>query len=173
MLTVKCPLLVLGTSGGNIVTHAYWRKCNTVMWHKKYQSDITAHLAILWNCWVTNNCTVSSSVWLQTRRPGFSPWHSERTFPLALVSTPALPPTQSPIQQEPGVERGQGVTLTTHPHLMPRSRMNPSPLVFCVEVSGQLYFTFAKSITVCVSAVNNKVCVVVMLQMQVMYIIFQ
>jgi hypothetical protein len=26
----------------------------------------------------------------------------------------------------PGVKRGQGVTLTTHPHLAPRSRMNRS-----------------------------------------------
>jgi hypothetical protein len=51
--------------------------------------------------------------------------------------------------------------------------MYPSPLVFCVEVSGQLYFTFAKSIKVCVCAVNNKVCVVVMMKIQVMYIIFQ
>jgi hypothetical protein len=50
--------------------------------------------------------------------------------------------------------------------------MNPSPLV-CVVVSGELDFTFAKSNTVCVSVVNNKVCVVVMLQIQVMYIIFQ
>jgi hypothetical protein len=47
--------------------------------------------------------------------------------------------------------------------------MDPSPLVFCMEVSGQLYFTFAKSVKVCVSAVNNKVCVVVMMKIQVMY----
>jgi hypothetical protein len=51
--------------------------------------------------------------------------------------------------------------------------MKPSPLVVCVAISGQLYFTFAKSNEVCVSVVNNKVCVVVMLQIQVMYIIFQ
>jgi hypothetical protein len=38
----KCPLHFLGTSGGNIMTHAYWWKFNTVMWNKKYQSDMTA-----------------------------------------------------------------------------------------------------------------------------------
>jgi hypothetical protein len=42
----------------------------------------------------------------------------------------------------------------------------------CVVVSGQLYFTFAKSNKVCVSVVNE-VCVVIMLKIQVMYIIFQ
>jgi hypothetical protein len=55
------------------------------------------------------------------------------------------------------------VTLTTHPHLVPRSSMNPAALVVCVEVSRELYFTFAKS---------NEVCVLVMLKVQVMYIIF-
>jgi hypothetical protein len=40
---------------------------------------------------------------------------------------PALTPTQPPIQlllvTLPGVKRDRGVTLTTHPHQMPRSRM--------------------------------------------------
>jgi hypothetical protein len=134
MLTVNCPLHFSGTSGGNIMTHAYWWQCVTVMWHKKYQwdfkfsrrrvwcselsswlyccvkwlptdrpwwwrqyaplkrrstfilhgsitqkttlkkyqSDITALSATLWNCWVASNCTVSTSVWRQTERPGFN-----------------------------------------------------------------------------------------------------
>jgi hypothetical protein len=45
---------------------------------------------------------------------------------LASVSRPALGPTQPPVQWvpgvlSPGVKRGWGVTLTTHPHLVPRS----------------------------------------------------
>jgi hypothetical protein len=51
--------------------------------------------------------------------------------------------------------------------------MDPSPLVVCVAVSGELHFTFAKSSKVCVPVVNNKVCVVVMMKVQVIYIILQ
>jgi hypothetical protein len=69
------------------------------------------------------------SVWLQTRRPGHRgsiPGRGERIFPLASMSRPALGPTQLPVQWVPGVlspglERGRGVALTTHPHLVPRS----------------------------------------------------
>jgi hypothetical protein len=47
------------------------------------------------------------------------------------VSRPALGSTQPPVQWVPGVlspelKRGRGVTLTTHPHLVPRSRMSRS-----------------------------------------------
>jgi hypothetical protein len=47
-------------------------------------------------------------------------------FPLASVSRPALGPTQPPVPWvprvlSPGVKRGRGVMLTTHPHLVPRS----------------------------------------------------
>jgi len=42
------------------------------------------------------------------------------------VSRPALGTTQPPVQWvpgvlSPGVKRGRVVTLTTHPHLVPRS----------------------------------------------------
>jgi hypothetical protein len=52
-------------------------------------------------------------------------------FLLPSVSRPALRPTQAPIQWvprvlSPGVERDRGVTLTTHPHLVPRSRISSS-----------------------------------------------
>jgi hypothetical protein len=50
-------------------------------------------------------------------------------LPLVSVSRSALGPTQSPIQWvpvalSPGLNRGRGVTLTTHPPLVPRSRMS-------------------------------------------------
>jgi hypothetical protein len=44
----------------------------------------------------------------------------DRIFPLASVSRPALRPTEPPVQWvlgvlSPGVKRGRGVNLTTHP----------------------------------------------------------
>jgi hypothetical protein len=50
----------------------------------------------------------------------------QRLFPVASVSRPSLGPTQPPVQcvpgvLSPGVKRGRGVMLTTHPHLVPRS----------------------------------------------------
>jgi hypothetical protein len=74
------------------------------------------------------------NVWLWTSLPGDRgsiPGRGERIFPLASLSRPALGPTQSPVQWIPGVlspglRRGQGVTLTTHPHLAPRSRLSRS-----------------------------------------------
>jgi hypothetical protein len=55
-----------------------------------------------------------------------SPAAEEKGFFLYLVSRPVLGPTQPslqwvPVVLSPGVKRGQGVMLTTHPHLVPRS----------------------------------------------------
>jgi hypothetical protein len=56
-----------------------------------------------------------------------SPAEAKR-FSLYPVSRPALGPTQLPVQWVPGVlspklKSGRGVTLTTHPHIVPKWRM--------------------------------------------------
>jgi hypothetical protein len=66
------------------------------------------------------------TVWLRTGRSRFDSRQTQRIFPLASVSRPALGPTQPPVHWILGVKRGRGVTLTTHPHLVPRSRMSRS-----------------------------------------------
>jgi hypothetical protein len=87
-----------------------------------------------------------------TGRSGFDPRQGERIFPLSSVSRPALGPTQPPVQWVPGVlcpgvKCGRGVTLTTHPHVVPRSRMSRSytsspPQAPPWRVARLLYFTF-------------------------------
>jgi hypothetical protein len=62
---------------------------------------------------------------------GSIPGRGKMIFPLASVSRPALRPTQPPIQWVPGIlspggNRGRGVTLTAHPHLVPSSAMSRS-----------------------------------------------
>jgi hypothetical protein len=54
-----------------------------------------------------------------------------RIFLIASLSRPALGPIQPPVQWvrgvlSPGLKRGRGVMLTTHPHLVPRSSMSRS-----------------------------------------------
>jgi hypothetical protein len=64
---------------------------------------------------------------LWTRWPG----GGKRIFSVKSVSILALGPTQPPVQWVPGVlslggKRGRGVTLTTHPPLVLKSRMSRS-----------------------------------------------
>jgi hypothetical protein len=76
----------------------------------------------------------SVCVWQRTGRPrdrGSIPCRGERIFPLVSVSRPALGPTHPPVHWvpgvlSPGVKRGQCVTPTTHPHLLPRSWISRS-----------------------------------------------
>jgi hypothetical protein len=91
------------------------------------------------------------SIWLRAGRSGFNPRHGQRIFLLAAASRPALGPTQPPTQWvpgvlSPGVKRGRGVMLTTHPHLVPRLRMSrsytSSPPCASMACSGTAYLFF-------------------------------
>jgi hypothetical protein len=75
--------------------------------------------------------SIVSDYGLDDRAIGVRSPAGARIFPLASVSRPALGPTQPPVQWvprvlSPGVKRGRGVALTTHPHLVSRSRMSRS-----------------------------------------------
>jgi hypothetical protein len=49
-----------------------------------------------------------------------------KEFSCSLFAQTTLKPTQPPIHWVPGVKRGRGVTLTTHPQLVPRSLVSRS-----------------------------------------------
>jgi hypothetical protein len=79
--------------------------------------------------WVRRAIIYSFSWSSQPGDRGSIPGRGERIFLLVSVTWPALGPTQPPVQWvpgvlSPGVKRGRGVTLTTHPHLVLRSRMS-------------------------------------------------
>jgi hypothetical protein len=79
--------------------------------------------------YLTRVAGVAQSV--RTGQPGFDPRQRQRIFPLPSASRPALGPTQPPVQWvlgvlSPGVKRGRGVMLTTHPILVPRLRNSRS-----------------------------------------------
>jgi hypothetical protein len=109
----------------------------------------TVHAVKLFEDWMDSlrradiHCELASSVGivsgygLDDRAIGVrSPAEAKLFFSLASVSRPALRPTQPPVQWVPGVlspglKRGRSVTLTTHLHLVPRSKMRSCAFVTC------------------------------------------
>jgi hypothetical protein len=81
----------------------------------------------LYCCLLGAGVACQYGIWLQTGRPGLDPQQGQSIFPVASMSRPG--PTQPPVQWVPGVlfpgvKRGRDVTLTTYPHLVPRSWMS-------------------------------------------------
>jgi hypothetical protein len=79
-----------------------------------------------------NSVSTVSGYWFDDRAIEVrSPAEAKEFIFVASVSRPALGPTQHPVQCVPGVlspelKYSRGVTLTTYPHLVPRSRMSRS-----------------------------------------------
>jgi hypothetical protein len=78
-----------------------------------------------------SSVSIMSDYRLDDRMIGVQSLVEAKDFSLASVSRPALRPTQPPIQWVPGVlsrrvQRRRGLTMNTHPHIMPGSRMSRS-----------------------------------------------
>jgi hypothetical protein len=81
-------------------------------------------IIIIWSC--GSSVSIVSDYGLNDRVIEVPSPQGQRIFLLAPASRPVLGPTQPPVQWvpgilSPGVKRGQGVTLTTYLHLVPRS----------------------------------------------------
>jgi hypothetical protein len=86
------------------------------------------------------------------------PWQRQRIFPLVSASRPALGPTQITTQWlpgalSPGIKRGRGVMLTTHPLLVLRLRKSrsytcchPNAPLWSLKEPLYLLFTFLSTL---------------------------
>jgi hypothetical protein len=84
-----------------------------------FGNDIYARIALT----VSLNFAHRANLWIS--------YDNQNMLLLFPWTSPALGPTQPPVQWipgvlSPGVKRGRGVTPPTHPHLVPKSRMSRS-----------------------------------------------
>jgi hypothetical protein len=83
---------------------------------------------------LSSSCSIGNFVWLRAGRSGDRDLDSRqrrKDFSSSLCVQTGSGATKPPVQWVPGVlspglKRGRGMTLTTHPHLVPRSWMSRS-----------------------------------------------
>jgi hypothetical protein len=124
------PLKLSSVSCSSCFYVSYIIKCCNLIFSCIYNVFVFSYIIIVTHCSRSRGSSVSivSDYGLDNR--GLIT-DRQRIFLLASASRPALGPNQTPVQWVPGVlslgvKHGWGVTLTTHPHLVLRSRMSRS-----------------------------------------------
>jgi hypothetical protein len=84
-----------------ILIHAWWYGVTCKSGKTSKKNNFFYPVLFLSEPWYLSQC----SVWLRTGRPGFDP--RQRIFLLASASTPALGPTQPPVQYRGSIPRGK------------------------------------------------------------------
>jgi hypothetical protein len=125
---------------------------------------VNNYFRILWSfILVWNRGSSVSIVWLRTGRPGDRgsiPGRGKIISPPVSVSRPAVGPTQPllqwvPLVLSPGLKRYRVVTLTTHPHVVPRLRMSRGYVSSPPKrLHGVLWDCFSFFILICLRSID-------------------
>jgi hypothetical protein len=132
---LPCKMIVIPDDGGsthlwNVVRQSFYTAVypRRQFWAK--YDGLVFHVGEL-----GSSVSIVSRYGLDDRRLRFDPWHRRKDFPSILcvqTGSGAHPASYSVGTGilSPRVKCGRGVTLTTHPHLVPRSRMSRSYTFF-------------------------------------------